>query len=89
MLMAVDGQLKFYHSALVESNIFDKWMRINVIHDVDGNKLTVFVDGVKKLEKEGNGPNTFYFKCGVYGQRDETHYMESRWKDIKILKKDG
>ena len=89
MLMVVDGQLKFYHSTLVESNIYDRWMRINVIHNVDANKITVFVDGVQKLEMEGNGPNAFYFKCGVYAQRDEAHYMESRWRDIRVLKKDG
>ncbi|XP_020246280.1 citrate-binding protein-like [Asparagus officinalis] len=89
MLMVVDGQLKFYHSTLVESNIYDRWMRLNVIHDVDANKITVFIDGVKKLQIEGNGPNTFYFKCGVYAQRDEAHYMESRWRDIRVLKKNG
>ena len=89
MLMAVNGQLKFYHRAVVEPNIYDRWMRINVIHDVDANKMTVFIDGVQKLELEGNGPNTFYFKCRVYGQIDETSYMESRWRDIRVLRKDG
>lgn len=88
MLMVVDGQLRYYHGALVEPNIYDRWMRINVIHDADADKITVFVDGVQKLALQGNGPNTFYFKCGVYAQKDETNYMESRWKDIKILKKD-
>ncbi|XP_020246271.1 citrate-binding protein-like [Asparagus officinalis] len=89
MLMVVDGQLKFYHRTLVEPNIYDRWMRVNVIHDVDSNKITVFVNDVQKLEIEGNGPNAFYFKCGVYGQTDETYYMESMWRDIRVLKKDG
>jgi len=64
-------------------------MSINVIHDVDANKITMFVNGVQKLELEGNGPNTFYFKCGVYAQIDETNSMESRWRDIIVLKKNG
>ena len=62
---------------------------MNVMHDVDAKKITVFVDGVQKLELECNGPNTFYFKCGVYAQIDETNSMESRWRDIIVLKKDG
>ena len=86
-LMVVDGQLKFYHSTLVESDIYDWWMRINVIHEVDANKIIVFLDGVQKLEMEGNGPNSFHFKYGVYAQRDETNYMESRWRGIRVLKK--
>ncbi|XP_020246276.1 citrate-binding protein-like [Asparagus officinalis] len=73
MLMVVHDQLKFYHSTVVESNIYDRWMRLNVIHDVDANKKTVFIDGVKKLQTEGNVPYTYYFKCGVYAQGDEAH----------------
>ncbi|ONK57561.1 uncharacterized protein A4U43_C09F1760 [Asparagus officinalis] len=117
MLMFVDGQLKFYHSTLVESNIYgrlkgngpntfyfkcgvyaqrdeaqymeSRWVGINVVHDVDTNKIAMFVDGVQKLETDGNGPNAFYFKSAVYGQIDETHYMGSRWRDIRVLKKDS
>lgn len=87
MLKVYDGQLKFYSQALVESDIYNRWMRVNVIHDVDANKLTVFINGVQKLEVEGNGPSTFDFKCGVYTQTDPSHYMESRWRDIRVLKK--
>ncbi|XP_010912570.2 citrate-binding protein-like [Elaeis guineensis] len=68
MLKVYDDQLKFYSQKLVESNIYNRWMRVNVIHDVDANKLTVFIDGVQKLEVEGNGHSTFDFKSGVYTQ---------------------
>ena len=88
MLKVYDGQLKFYTRAVVESNIYDRWMRINVIHDVDANKLTVFIDGVQKFETDGNGQGSFDFKCVVYTQTEPSHYMESRWRNIRVLKKD-
>ncbi|KAJ6802195.1 citrate-binding protein-like [Iris pallida] len=88
MLKVYDGQLKFYTRQVVESDIYDRWMRINVIHDVDANKLTVYVDGVRRLETDGNGAIKFDFKCGVYTQTEPSHYMESRWRDIRVLKKD-
>src|SRR4051812_45029632 len=65
MLKVYDGQLKFYTRDVVESNIYDRWMRVNVIHDVDANKLTEFIDGVQKFETDGNGQGSFDFKCGV------------------------
>lgn len=58
-----------------------------MIPDVDADKLTVFTNGVQKPEVEGRGPSTFYFKCGVYTQTDPSLYMESRWKNIRVLKK--
>ncbi|KAL0908320.1 hypothetical protein M5K25_022810 [Dendrobium thyrsiflorum] len=89
MLMIFNGDLKFYSGVVVESSFYNRWVRVNVIHDVDANKLTTFIDGVQKLEKDGKGPSDFYFKCGVYAQHDDSYYMESRWRDIKIYEKDG
>ncbi|KAJ6793270.1 citrate-binding protein-like [Iris pallida] len=88
MLKVYDAQLRFYTRQVVESDIYDRWMRINVIHDVDANKLAVYVDGVRRLETDGNGASLFDFKCGVYTQTEPSHYMESRWRDIRVLKKD-
>ncbi|XP_020695023.2 citrate-binding protein-like [Dendrobium catenatum] len=87
MLMGFDGELRFYSKKLVESDIYDRWVRVNVIHDVEANMLTIFINGAQKLEENGRGVSDFYFKCGVYEQHDESHYMESRWRDIKIYKK--
>lgn len=70
MLNVYDGQLKFYKRAAVESDIYDCWIWVNVTHDVDANKLTVFINGVKKFETDGNGNGSFYFKCGVYAQTE-------------------
>ncbi|KAK8949464.1 Citrate-binding protein [Platanthera zijinensis] len=87
MLRVYDGELRFYVGAVLENNVYNRWIKLNVIHDVDGNKLTIFVDGVMKHEAQGRGRSDFYFKFGVYGQTGESNRMESRWRDVKIFKK--
>lgn len=86
MLRIYNGDLKYYVSDLVDINDYDKWMRFNLIHNVDGGKVTLFIDGIKKFEANDHGPGDLYFKCGVYAQANASYYMESRWKDIKIFK---
>ncbi|CAN0892213.1 Citrate-binding protein [Linum grandiflorum] len=51
-------------------------------------RVTVYLDGEKKFQHHDQGPGDLYFKCGVYGAPSGmSHYMESRWKNIKIYKK--
>ncbi|KAL6906141.1 hypothetical protein ACP4OV_003742 [Aristida adscensionis] len=88
MLHVYDGALRYYDRQVVEDNIYDRWFRLNVIHDVDASSLTVFIDGVQKLQVPGRGGDSHFFKFGVYAQRHDSSCMESRWKDISILKKD-
>jgi hypothetical protein len=72
----------------VATGLYDRWFRLNIIHDVDGDWVSVYVDGEQKYSTKGRGPGDFYFKCGVYAApRNITYYMESRWRDIKIYKK--
>ncbi|KAK8951025.1 Citrate-binding protein [Platanthera zijinensis] len=87
MLSVYDGELRFYVGAVLENNVYNRWIKLNMIHDVDGNKLTVFVDGVIKHEARGRGRSNFYFKFGVYGQTGESKRMESRWRNVKIFTK--
>ncbi|GKU95155.1 hypothetical protein SLEP1_g8551 [Rubroshorea leprosula] len=90
MLKVYNGSLSFYRNqAQLVPYIYDRWFRLNVIHDVDASKVQVFIDGVLKYDKPTSvaGVSQYYFKCGVYAQEDDSDYMESRWKDIKILKK--
>ncbi|CDP15470.1 unnamed protein product [Coffea canephora] len=63
------------------------WFRLNVIHDADASKVTVYIDGVQVIEAPGRGGKSHYFKCGVHSQPDASYYMESRWKGIKVRKK--
>ncbi|CAL4911384.1 unnamed protein product [Urochloa decumbens] len=87
MLHVYDGALRYYDRQVVEDNIYDRWFRLNVVHDVDASRLTVFVDGVEKLRVAGRGSDSHYFKFGVYAQNHASSFMESRWKDIRIFRK--
>ncbi|VAH01010.1 unnamed protein product [Triticum turgidum subsp. durum] len=87
MLHVYDGALRYYNQKPVEDNVYDRWLRVNVIHDVGASRLTVFVDGENKLSVAGRGGSSHYFKFGVYTQRDASSRMESRWKNVRILKK--
>ncbi|KAL5776615.1 hypothetical protein ACOSP7_009541 [Xanthoceras sorbifolium] len=72
------GDMRYYKFDLIDTNLYDKWFRVNVIHDVDAGNLTVFIDGVKKFVKNDQGPGDLYFKCGVYAApRNSSNYMES------------
>uniref|UniRef100_A0A8I6YB09 Alginate lyase 2 domain-containing protein n=1 Tax=Hordeum vulgare subsp. vulgare TaxID=112509 RepID=A0A8I6YB09_HORVV len=84
MLHVYDGALRYYNRQLVEDTIYDRWFRLNVIHDVDASTLTVYIDGEQKLRVHGRGGHSHYFKFGVYGQREESSRMESRWKDYSL-----
>ncbi|XP_031402072.1 citrate-binding protein-like isoform X1 [Punica granatum] len=87
MLRVSNGSLYYYNKSLLVPNIYDRWFKLNVIHDVNASRLNVYVDGDLKLEAPGRGGTIHYFKCGVYVQDNESYYRESRWKGIKVLKK--
>ncbi|CAM0950159.1 unnamed protein product [Alopecurus aequalis] len=87
MLHIYNGALWYYNQQLVEDGVDDRWLRVNVVHDVGASRLTVFVDGDLKLTVPGRGGDLHFFKFGVYMQRDASARMESLWKNIRILKK--
>ncbi|XP_027177710.1 citrate-binding protein-like [Coffea eugenioides] len=87
MLRVYNGSLTYFEQAnVLVHNIYDRWFRVNVIHEVAASKLKVYIDGVFIFEAAGRGRNSHYFKCGVYSQVGDSYYMESRWKGIKVLK---
>ncbi|KAJ1274481.1 hypothetical protein BS78_05G065000 [Paspalum vaginatum] len=93
MLHVYDGRLTYYHhvagEGVVDAAIYDRWFRLNVVHDVAASNVTVFVDGQHRLTAPGRGGDAHYFKFGVYGQRGNgmSCRMESRWKGVKVFTK--
>ncbi|XP_077239692.1 citrate-binding protein-like [Tasmannia lanceolata] len=87
MIRVYDGKLMYYRREILVPYIYDEWFRLNVIHDVGAGKVSIFINGILKLEFNDSGGTFHYFKCGVYAQGDDSYYMESRWKGIKVLKK--
>ncbi|XP_066311398.1 citrate-binding protein-like [Miscanthus floridulus] len=91
MLHEYGGRFMYYHdeARVVDASIYDRWFRLNVVHDVGAGALTVFVDGEDRLAVVGHSGYRHYFKFGVYTQMDPSHYMESRWRDVKVYTKLG
>ena len=72
-----------------EDRVYDRWIRLNIIHDVAAANVTVFVDGERRLEVPGHGGKEHYFKFGVYtqGLHKHSHRMEAHWKNVAIYTK--
>jgi len=91
MLHVYDGQLTYYHelTKVVVDRVYDRWIRLNVIHDVAAGNVTVFVDGERRLGAPGQGGKEHYFKFGVYKQshHNPSHRMESHWWNVAIYTK--
>ncbi|KAF7028271.1 hypothetical protein CFC21_040223 [Triticum aestivum] len=88
MLHVYDGVLRFYSGAAVEPNIYDRWFRLNVTHDVGASTVTVYVDGEHKFGTTVTPSESYYFKFGVYMQHhDQSSCMESRWTNVTLYTK--
>jgi hypothetical protein len=91
MLHVYDGALRYYDREVVDADIYDRWFRLNVVHDdVAASNVTVFVDGEPRLSAPGRGGDEHYFKFGVYGQTSNGgmwERMESWWRDVKVFTK--
>ncbi|KAL6641834.1 hypothetical protein ACP70R_020015 [Stipagrostis hirtigluma subsp. patula] len=90
MLHVYGGRLVYYRdeTRVVDGDIYDRWFRLNVIHDADAAELAVFIDGDERLRVGGRGVGAVhYFKFGVYTQTDPSHRMESRWRDVRVFTK--
>ena len=87
MLRVYNPSLTYYRSPVLIPNVYNKWYRVNVIHDTGAGRVRVYIDGAFKYETNDNGPAKHYFKFGVYTQDNPSDYMESRWTGIRVLKK--
>ncbi|CAN6362376.1 unnamed protein product [Urochloa humidicola] len=91
MLHVYGGRLTYYHelTKVVADRVYDRWVRLNVVHDVAAGNVTVFVDGERKLSAAGHGGKEHYFKFGVYKQshHQPSRRMESRWKNVAVYTK--
>ncbi|CAL1412796.1 unnamed protein product [Linum trigynum] len=87
-LRVIGNDLWYFWKKPIVPNIVDRWFKLNVIHDIEKGKLSVIVDGDLKIVGKDGGKGACYFKCGVYScRKNASHYMEARWKNIKIYKK--
>ncbi|GLJ48410.1 hypothetical protein SUGI_1021810 [Cryptomeria japonica] len=87
MLLVSNGNLRHYNDQVVASDIYDRWIHLNVIHNAEEGKINVFVDGTQKAVVNDGGHANHFFKCGVYANNNASPCMESRWKNIKLWTK--
>ncbi|CAD6268303.1 unnamed protein product [Miscanthus lutarioriparius] len=88
MLHVYDGVLRFYSGTAIEAGIYDRWFRLNVVHDLGASTVTVYVDGRRKFGASVIPSDSFYFKFGVYMQHhDQSSCMESRWTNVTLYTK--
>jgi hypothetical protein len=87
MLRIYNGSLTYYESLVLTPNMYDRWFKVNVIHDVGANNVKIYIDGILEYDGNGRGVNTHYFKFGVYLQNDPSNCTESRWKEIRVFQK--
>nr|XP_051190207.1 citrate-binding protein-like [Lolium perenne] len=88
MLHVYDGVLRFYSGQAVEGNIYDRWFRLNVVHDVDRSTVAVYIDGEKKFATDVTPSRSYYFKFGVYMQHHNwSPCMESHWTNVTVYTK--
>ena len=88
MLHVYDGALRYYDRQLVEDSIYDRWFRLNVVHDVKASTVTVYIDGKHKFGTSVTPSESYYFKFGVYMQHhDQSSCMESRWTNVTLYTK--
>ncbi|CAI9758296.1 unnamed protein product [Fraxinus pennsylvanica] len=82
-----NGSLSYFNTSVIYPKVYDKWFRLNVIHEVETRKLRIYINGISKYETLDLGGTFHYFKCGVYAQKNASFYMESRWKGIRVFKR--
>jgi hypothetical protein len=88
MLHVYDAVLRFYSGTAIEAGIYDRWFRLNVVHDLGASTVTVYVDGRRKFGASVIPSDSFYFKFGVYMQHhDQSSCMESRWTNVTLYTK--
>ncbi|XVF61818.1 hypothetical protein PTKIN_Ptkin08bG0161300 [Pterospermum kingtungense] len=87
MLRVYSGSLTVYRDPVVLPNMYNRWFKVNVIHDVGASNVKVYIDGNLRYQGSGAGGDSHYFKFGVYTQDGASNYMESRWRGIRVLRR--
>jgi hypothetical protein len=79
------GDLRRYDSQTLATGVYGVWLRINTVHDANGNKVSAYINGSNKGTWDDRGNATHYNKYGVYnisGSKSQT-----QWKSVKFWRK--
>ncbi|TNV75946.1 hypothetical protein FGO68_gene9855 [Halteria grandinella] len=84
------GSLWRYHHDKIKGGMWDKEFKLNVIHDSESEKVSVYIDDEYHGTYDTNGRSKlgyYYFKTGVYMQTEQSHTMKVKVRDITLWKK--
>ena len=79
------GTLKWFDTYNIKTNVYGKWIHLNVVHLFDERSIMVYIDGLKlgTFKVKEDAPS-YYFKCGVYTCISDTSKVKI--KNIKCYK---
>jgi hypothetical protein len=87
MAWTVSNSLSHYDGEKFYSPVWDKYLRLNLIHNTSTRKVTVYVNGENRGTFSDHGAAKHYFKAGVYHQRGMSNRCDTYMKNIRIYKK--
>jgi len=73
----------------VATNAFGRDIRVNIIHDLDANTLTVYIDGKSAWSGGGGAGGGFNFKYGSYGSLNGSTSAKARWQRVRFWTSGG
>jgi hypothetical protein len=71
-------------SVVIFSNAFGKTARVNIIHDLEANKLTVYINGSQVFAGSGGLGGSFNLKYGSYGSLNGSTLAKVQWTNVQL-----
>src|SRR5688572_16087543 len=74
------------YQRLAATGMYDKWVRVNTIHDADAGRADVYIDGTWRGMTPSNspGPNGWYHKYGIYNSSGTRPVVQ--WRNVRFFK---
>jgi hypothetical protein len=87
MTFAMNDSLNHYSGQKIYGPIYDKYLRVNVIHNTGTRKVEFYVNGKRYGTFSDHGSANHYFKAGVYHQPGMSPRCDVYMKNITLFKK--
>ena len=85
-LLAEFGAFALLSYPTLTTGIYGKWVRLNVIHDVNAQKMTIYVNGSSAGTWSSSVNKDYYFKYGIYGTLN-TPTAQTEWRNVRFYRK--
>jgi MYXO-CTERM domain-containing protein len=74
------------YQRLAATGLYDKWVRVNTIHDPGAGRADVYIDGTWRgmTESKSPGPEGWYHKYGIYNSSGTRPVVQ--WRNVRFFK---